>query len=257
MNELAIRKRAMRGDKLIGTFLNTGSTILAELAGRSGIDWALLDMEHGSGSWGMLTHQLMALEGSNTAPVVRLPSIQADYFKRALDLGAHGLMVPNVNTVEEARSVVSFSRYPPHGTRGAALMNRSAHYGAKFAERLESAHENTLIIAQIESPKAIENVDEIAAVDGIDVLFVGPMDLSICMGIPRQFDHPDYLAAILKVVEAAERHGKRSGILGFALPDIANSYAKGFSFLAVGSDGGMVASGMKDLVAANKEATQK
>ncbi len=257
MNELAIRKRALHGDKLLGTFLNTGSAILAEMAGRSGFDWALLDMEHGSGSWGMLTHQLMALEGSNTAPIVRIPSIQADYFKRALDLGAHGLMVPNVNTVEEARSAVSFSRYPPHGTRGVALMNRSAHYGTKFTERLESAHENTLIIAQIESPMAIENVDAIAAVDGIDVLFVGPMDLSFCMGIPRQFDHLEYLSATHKVVEAATRHGKASGILGFAPSDIPNSYTRGFSFLAVGSDGGMVASGMKELVSANQEAIQK
>lgn len=257
MNELAIRKRALRGEKLLGSFLNTGSAILAELAGRSGIDWALLDMEHGSGSWGMLTHQLMALEGSKTAPVVRIPSLLPDYFKRALDLGAHGVMIPNVNTAEEARSAVSFSRYPPHGTRGVALMNRSSHYGGKFVERLESAHENTLIIAQIESPQAIENVDTIAAVDGIDVLFVGPMDLSICMGIPRQLDHPDYLAATGKVVEAAKKHGKASGILGFAPSDIASSYAKGFSFLAVGSDGGMVSNGMKELVTAKREATQK
>jgi len=257
MNELAIRKRALHGDKLFGTFLNTGSAVLAEMAGRYGFDWALLDMEHGSGSWGMLTHQLMALEGSKTAPIVRIPSIQADYFKRALDLGAHGLMVPNVNTVEEARSIVSFSRYPPHGTRGVALMNRSTQYGTKSTERLESAHENTLIIAQIESPTAIENVDAIAAVDGVDVLFVGPMDLSICMGIPRQFDNLEFLSATHKVVEAATRHGKASGILGFAPSDIPNSYTRGFSFLAVSSDGAMVASGMKELINANQETIEK
>ena len=256
MNEIAIRKRALQGGKLLGSFLNSGSAILAELAGHSGLDWALLDMEHGSGSWGMLTHQLIALEGSNTAPVIRLPSSQADYFKRALDLGAHGLMVPNVNTADEARAAVSYSRYPPHGTRGVALLNRGAQYGAKFNERLESSHENTLIIAQIESPAAIENVDEIAAVDGVDVLFVGPMDLSICMGIPQQFDHPDYIAATEKVVEAAKKHNKASGILGFASPDIAKFYAKGFSFIAVGSDGGMVATGMKEIVTANQEAVQ-
>ncbi len=252
MNEVAIRKKALQGGKLLGSFLNSGSAILAELAGRSGLDWALLDMEHGSGSWGMLTHQLIALEGSNTAPVIRLPSNQADYFKRALDLGAHGLMVPDVNTADEARAAVSYSRYPPHGTRGVALMNR----GAKFNERLESSHENTLIIAQIESPAAIENVEEIAAVDGVDVLFVGPMDLSICMGIPRKFDHPDYIAATEKVVEAAKKYSKASGILGFTSPDIAKFYAKGFFFLAVGSDVGMVATGMKKLVTANQEAFQ-
>lgn len=256
MNEIAIRKRALQGGKLLGSFLNSGSAILAELAGRSGLDWALLDMEHGSGYWGMLTHQLIALEDSNTAPVIRLPSNQADYLKRALDLGAHGLMVPHVNTADEARAAVSYSRYPTHGNRGFALMNRRALHGAKFKERLESSHENTLIIAQIDSTAAIENVEEIAAVDGVDVLFVGPMDLSICMGILRQFDHPDYIAATEKVVEAAKKHNKASGVLGFASQDITKFYAKGFHFLAVGFDGGMVAIGMKELVKANQKAVQ-
>lgn len=254
MNDIAIRKRALRGDKLLGTFLNTGSALLAELAGRSGLDWCVLDMEHGSGSWDMLTNQLFALEGTGAAPIVRLPSVQLDYFKRALDLGAHGLMLPNVNTVEEAQAAVSYSRYPPHGTRGVALMNRSTQYGAKAEERLETAHENTLILAQIESPQAVENVDAIAAVDGVDVLFVGPMDLSVTMGIRGQFDHPDFVAATSKVIETARKHGKACGILGFSPPDIAKYYKQGYTVVAVGSDGGMVANGMKDLVKANREA---
>ncbi len=254
MNELAIRKRALKGDKLIGVFLNTGSAILTELAGRSGLDWCLLDMEHGSGSWDMLTHQLIALEGTGAAPIVRLPSIQPDYFKRALDLGAHGLMLPNLNTAEQARAAVTYSRFPPHGTRGVSSMNRGARYGTKLDERLDTAHENTLIIAQIESPMAVDNVDEIAAIDGIDVLFVGPMDLSVCMGIRRQFDHPDFVAATRKVVEAARTHRKACGILGFSPADVAKSYDQGFTFVAAGTDAGMVAAGMKALVDANQEA---
>ncbi len=256
MNEIAIRKRALQGSKLPGSFLKSESAIPAELAGHSGLDWDLLDMEHGSGSWGMLTHLLIALEGSNTAPAIRLNSNQADYFKRALDLGTHGLMVPNVNTADEARAAASYSRYPPHGTRGVALMNRGAHYGVEFNERLESSHENSLIITQIESPAVIENVEVIAAVEGVDVLFVRPIDLSICMGLLRQFDHSDYIAATEKAVEAAKKHNKASGVLGFASPNLAKFCAKSFPFLAVGSDGGMVAIGMKELVKANQKAVQ-
>ena len=255
MNDIAIRKRALRGDRLMGTFLNTGSAILAEVAGRSGLDWCQLDMEHGSGSWEMLANQLMALEGTGAAPIVRLPGLDPASFKRALDLGAHGVMIPNVNTADEARKAVSFSRYPPHGVRGVASMNRSAHYGAKFLERLETGFENTFVVVQIESPAAVENVDEIAAVDGVDALFVGPLDLSVSMGMARQFTNPDFIAATQAVVDAANRHNKASGILAFSPSEIAATYARGFNLVAVGSDGGMVANGMAELVAENRKAT--
>ena len=104
MDSAQFRQKTLAGDKLIGTFLNTGSPTIAEMAGVAGLDWCLLDMEHGSGSWEMLAYQLMALSGTSTAPIVRLPSIESVYFKRALDLGAWGLMLPNVNTPEEARN---------------------------------------------------------------------------------------------------------------------------------------------------------
>ena len=254
MNELRIRERALKGDPLIGTFLNTGSPILAEVAGRSGLDWCQIDMEHGSGSWEMLANQLMAIEGTGMAPVIRLPILEPVGFKRALDLGAHGLMIPNLNTPEEAKAAVSYSRYPPHGTRGVASMNRSAHYGAKFEERLATAHEHTLLIVQIESPQAVANASDIAAIDGVDVLFVGPLDLSVNMGIARQFDHPDFIEACEKVALAAKNHGKASGILAFSTDAIASAYQRGFNVVAVGSDGGMVANGMKAIVDANRDA---
>ena len=189
MDSAQFRQKTLAGDKLIGTFLNTGSPTIAEMAGVAGLDWCLLDMEHGSGSWEMLAYQLMALSGTSTAPIVRLPSIESVYFKRALDLGAWGLMLPNVNTPEEARNAVNYSRYPPHGTRGVSSVNRGMQYGTRFEEQLETAHLSTLLIAQIESPMALANLEEIAGVDGIDALFVGPGDLSVSMGIPKQFDH--------------------------------------------------------------------
>ena len=256
MDSLKFRQKALAGGKLIGTFLNTGSPTLAEIAGVAGLDWCLLDMEHGSGSWEMLAYQLMALSGTSTAPIVRLPSLDSVYFKRALDLGAWGLMLPNVNTPEEARNAVEYSRYPPHGTRGVSSVNRGVQYGTRFEEQLETAHLSTLLVAQVESPMALGNLEDIAGVDGIDALFVGPGDLSVSMGIPKQFDHPDFIEAIHKTITVASDRGIASGILGFTESDIQRYYEMGFNLVAVGSDGGMVAKGLKSLVAASREFRQ-
>lgn len=114
MTELSIRQRALNGDYLIGSFLNTGAPILAEIAGRSGLDWCQIDMEHGSGSWEMLANQLMAIEGTGMASVIRLPILEPVGFKRALDLGANGLMIPNLNTPEEAKTAVSSWSFLPN-----------------------------------------------------------------------------------------------------------------------------------------------
>ena len=123
-------------------------------------------------------------------------------------------------------------------------MTRCARFGKKLDERLESAHENTLIIAQIETKSGLENVDAIAAVDGIDLLFVGPMDLSVSLGIARQLEHPDYKAACSRVVDAARRHGKASGALVIDGKKLAGCFDEGFTFVGVSSDGSMIAAGM-------------
>ena len=132
-------------------------------------------------------------------------------------------------------------------------MNRSVRYGALFDEQLKTAHLSTLIIAQIESPLALENAASISSMEGIDALFVGPADLSVSMGIPKQFDHPDFLEAIGKTRDAAKENGKASGILGFCDSDIQRYYDSGFNLVAIGSDAGMVAKGFKSLVASSRE----
>lgn len=213
-------------------------------------------MEHGSGSWEMLAYQLMALSATSTAPIVRLPSLDSVYFKRALDLGAWGLMLPTVNTPEDARNAVDYSRYLPHGTRGVSSVNRGVQYGARFEEQLETAHLSTLPLAQFESPMALGNLEEIAEVDGIDALFVGPGYLSVSIGIPKQFDHPDFLEATNKTFSVASDHGIASGILGFTESDIQSYYEMGFNMVAVGSDEGMIATGFKSLIAASSDFRQ-
>ena len=231
----------------MGTFINTGSPISAELAAQAGLDWLMLDLEHGMGSWEGLLQQLIAVSGHPIAPVVRLPFLRPEYFKRAFDMGAMGVMVPYVESAEQAADAVRFTRYPPRGIRGVAKFNRGAEFGGRFTEWLERSHEATLVIVQIESRKALDNLDAIAATEGVDVLFIGPLDLSVSLGIPQQFDHPDFRAAKAAVAAAARKHGKAAGILGFDPEQIGDLLAEGFSFLSVGSDGGYLAAAFQNL----------
>ncbi|MEZ5277338.1 MAG: aldolase/citrate lyase family protein [Opitutaceae bacterium] len=242
------RREILERKTRIGTFLNTGSPIAVELAAQSGLDWILIDLEHGMGDWDRLPSLLMAATGRGAVPVVRIPQLRQELFKRAFDMGALGVMVPYIETAEQAADAVRFSRYPPRGVRGVAKFNRAAKFGACFEEWLARSHEATLVIAQIETATGLKNVDAIAAVEGIDVLFVGPLDLSVSLGIPQQYNHPDFLAAKARVVDAATKAGKAAGILGLDPEQTSNLAAEGFNFLAVGSDGGYLSQAFAKLV---------
>jgi 4-hydroxy-2-oxoheptanedioate aldolase len=246
----SIRERALRREFLSGAWLNLGSSLTAEIAGSQGFDWVLIDLEHGAGDERALLHQLQALEASSAAPIVRIEWNDPPRFKRALDLGPSGIMVPYVNSEEEARSAVASMRYPPRGIRGVARSNRAAGFGLKFEEYFSTAADRLLTVTQIETKDAVNNVEAIALVDGVDVLFVGPLDLTTSLGIPAQFNHPDFMAALKRVTDVAVRCGKAAGILLGTLKQVQPMVDLGFTFLAVGSDGGLVAEGMKAYAAA-------
>lgn len=245
-----IRQQALEGKLLAGTFLNLGSSVTAEIAGRAGFDWVLIDLEHGSGDRQELLGQLMALEAYRAAPVVRIPWHDPPTYKRTLDLGASGIMVPYVSTPDEARSVVAAMQYPPLGARGVASINRACGFGQDFDEYFRQANDELLVIVQIETGEAVKNVDAIAAVDRVDVLFVGPLDLSVSLGVPRQFDHPDFREAVTRVVAASRRHGKAAGTLAANSEMLRRFVADGFTFTACGSDTGTVVTGFKDILSA-------
>ena len=245
-----LRERALQREVLAGTWLNLGSSVTAEIAGRAGFDWLLIDLEHGSGDEAHLLGQLQAISATEATAIVRVAWNEAPRIKRTLDLGPSGIMIPYINTVEEAQRAVAAMRYPPQGIRGAARFTRAAGFSLEFDQYFVEANANLLTIVQIETPQAVAQVEEIAAIEGVDVLFVGPLDLSVGLGIPQQYTHPDFRAALLRVSEAAKRNHKAAGILLSSSDQIAQTIADGFTFLAVGSDGGMVASGMKSLSAA-------
>ena len=245
-----LRQRALRGDVLAGTWLNLASSLTAEIAAQAGFDWLLIDREHGAGDEETLLHQLQAIDTTPASAVVRVTENEQGLIKRALDLGPSGIMVPYVNTAEEAQRAVAAMRYPPQGLRGVARFTRAAGFSLNFDAYFAQANENLLTIAQIETAEAVENAAAIAAVDGVDVLFVGPLDLSVNLGVPQQLSHPDFRTAIAKVIAAAKGAGKAAGTLLGSAEQIAPALADGYTFLAVASDGGMVANGMKNLAAA-------
>jgi 2-keto-3-deoxy-L-rhamnonate aldolase RhmA len=233
-------QRLRDGETLIGCFLNLGSALTAEMVGRAGFDFVVIDLEHGSGTEADVLSQLQALEASGTRSVVRAEGHARQRSHRVLDLGAHGIMFPRVNTAAEAQDCIAALRYPPHGVRGVASMNRAAGFGVTFPDYVKQHREMLLGVVQVETAEAVENVEEIAAVDGADVLFIGPLDLTTSLGILGQFDHPDYDAALRKTAAAASKHGKTTGILMPKPDDFDRYYDLGFRFLASGSDGAMV-----------------
>jgi 4-hydroxy-2-oxoheptanedioate aldolase len=242
------RARVLAREWVVGTFINLGSPVTAEMAGDLGFDWLLLDHEHGPGGEDTMLHQLQAVGATGAAPIVRIAANETPRFKRALDMGAHGVMAPWVSTVAEARAAVSAMRYPPLGLRGVAKINRSAGFGGSFEEYYVNAHKWLLTVVQIETPEAVANAAEIAAIDGVDVLFVGPTDLSYNMGIRDQLDHPRFTEALVKVSDAAKQHGKAAGILVHNPALVAKCRELGYTFVALGSDGGSARAGLASIL---------
>ena len=245
-----LRERVLAGELLAGTFCNIGSHITTEMAGNAGFDWLLLDLEHGAADHSELVHQLQAASAAATPALVRIAWNEPWRFKRVLDSGAAGVMVPWVSSVAEARAAAESMRYFPEGIRGAATMIRANGFGTERDEYLRAANDGLLTVVQIETRQAVDNAAAIAAVEGVDVLFVGPFDLSIGLGIGGQFDHPQFLAALEQVVAGARAAGKAAGILLQRPDQVATTVERGFSFIALGSDGGLVSAGMTQLASA-------
>ena len=234
-----MKARLAAGETLFGTFLTLGSPFAAESLGLLGWDWLLVDLEHGGGDESLLLGQLMACSAAGTHALVRVESDVRGRTARALDLGVEGVMCPQINSRAQAEQWASVLHYGPRGTRGIALFHRGARYGTD-PDAIEHARERTLGVAQIESPEAVEAVEEIAAVPGIDVLFVGPSDLSYSMGMFRDFENPRFRDAIQRVNEAARSAGKATGIFVTSTDQVAAAVADGFRMIALGSDGGFM-----------------
>jgi 4-hydroxy-2-oxoheptanedioate aldolase len=240
-----LRRRVLAGEPTIGAFVGLGSVVAAELMARAGFDWVVIDLEHGHGAESDLLVQLHAVQATPTTAVVRVPVAERIRVGRALDMGADGLMIPRLETVAEMRETVEWMRFPPDGVRGVALPTRGAGFGGLGHSAIRGLNERILGVFQVESPAAVDAADELASLNGVDVLFVGPADLSHTMGIPGRFDAPEFMAALDRVVAACRAHGKAAGILLGAASEVPPTLARGFSFIGIGSDSAFLAGGAR------------
>jgi 2-keto-3-deoxy-L-rhamnonate aldolase RhmA len=245
----SFRARILAGETVYGTLASAGSSITAEICARAGFDWLIVDLEHGAGTEAELLGQLYAI-GDRAAAIVRPQSTERLRVGRALDYGAAGLMIPRLETAEEVREALSYLRYPPDGVRGLALTTRGAGLGEVGHADVKTLNAAIVGVFQVESPLAVDNAPEIAALDGVDVLFVGPTDLSHSMGVPGQFDNEDFVDALRAVTVATEAAGKAAGILLRAAADLPRYRELGFRFIGIGSDLNFVLDGARGVMAA-------
>jgi len=241
-----IKEQVLSGRFMAGAWCNLASSLTTEMAARAGFDWILIDQEHGPGDSLTLLGQIQAVGARPCAPIVRIAWNEMPRFKQALDLGAAGIMIPYIETADDAARAVSYLRYPPQGVRGVASSPRATGFGTNFDDYFAAANRNLLTITQIETARAVQNAKQIAAVDGVDVLFVGPMDLSLSVGMPDRFEDSDYRAILARVASIARDGGKAAGILLPSVQLLEMVYEMGYRFVAAGSDGGLVMQGMKN-----------
>jgi len=234
---------------LAGMWVCSGNATITEVAAGSGLDWLLLDLEHSATSLESVLTQLQVAAAYPVTPVVRVPWNDPVTIKRVLDLGAQNLIVPMISTADEARAAVAATRYPPQGVRGVgSALARSARWN-RVDGYLGDAAEHVSLTVQIETTTGVDNAADIAAVEGVDAVFVGPSDLSASMGLLGQQSHPDVVAAVHRVFAAAADAGTPVGVNAFD-PAVAEAYLDaGADFVAVGADVALLARASEALAA--------
>ena len=250
MSESTIRTRARAGELVLGSMIfEFFSPGIAQCMKLAGCEYIIYDMEHTGLGYGELKAQVSYCRGIGVVPMARVPRSDYAYIARALDVGARGIMVPMVNSADEAQAVVDALRYPPIGRRGAAFSFAHDDYepGAPL-EKVKSANETNVVIAQIETEHGLDAVEAIAAVEGVDVLWVGHFDLTNFLGIPGQFDHPKFLSALDRIVAAGRAHGKGLGFLASTRETMQQYRDRGFNMLACGTDHGLLTDAASNLL---------
>lgn len=233
-------KYALReGLPIIGSWLNSGSPVIAELMAASGFDFLCVDVEHSAVDLPQTQILFQAIRSGNfdCAPMVRLHGVDYSFVKRYLDAGARGVVAPLVCSKEEAKLLVKATKYPPQGMRGLGFC-RANDYGMRLMEETNGANDGILIAVQVEHIEAVRQIEDILSVEGIDAVFIGPYDLSASMGIPGEFEHPDFVLAQKSILEACLRHHVFPGIhIVQPKPDeVARAHSEGYRFIAYSLD---------------------
>ena len=237
------KEKLQKGEVAIGTFVGTGHPDITERLSVVGFDWLLLDGEHGPLGFETMQMMMQSMRNDDCSTIVRVQWNDPVIIKRALDIGAHGVLIPWVNTREEAEAAVAACKYPPQGTRGCGPRRASLVHGRDY---IAAANEGVLVAVQIETAAAVKNIDDILGVEGVDTAYIGPVDLSMDMfGTPGSWDEPGYQEAFDTVLKAAEKAGKPAGMYCVS-GNVEWAIEKGFKFCSVDSDDGFLMRAARD-----------
>jgi 2-keto-3-deoxy-L-rhamnonate aldolase RhmA len=230
----SFRKQLIAKKTQWGTLVSLPVPEITEILSDAGYDWLFIDMEH-SPLEVKDVQRILQAGGDSIAGIIRIPSNDQVWIKKTLDIGPAGIMVPLVNTADDARRAVSWSKYPPQGTRSVGV-GRVHRYGAVLQQTIDTANENTAVIVQVEHIQAVENIQEIVAVEGVDAVLIGPYDLSASMGIPGKVSDPSVKTAIENVRQACQKKGMPLGIFTASIEYARECARNGFTLIAVSTD---------------------
>lgn len=250
-----VKQKVLGGGVSIGTFVfEFDTTGVARLAAGAGAEFAVFDMEHTGWSVETIRRLIATSRSTDMVPLVRVPATEYHFIARVLDVGAMGIMVPMVESPDQARKIVASAKYPPVGRRGAAFgVAHDDYSGGDIVAKIQAANRETLLIAQIETADGVRHAREIAAVEGIDVLWIGHFDLTNSLGIPGQFDHPRFRESVEVVLSACREFHKVAGFLATDIPGGQQLLDQGFRILAYGGDLWVYQSALRHGIAALKE----
>ena len=249
-----VRQRLQRGEPSIGTWMALPSPEAAEYVSKLGLDWLVVDSEHNPVDIRTLAQMFVAMGASGIAPMVRIPWNTAENFKRVLDAGAWGVVVPMVNSREEAELAVAAARYYPNGNRSVGGGRHGMSFGTTAAEYYRNSHEQVLVVLQIEHIDGVNNAEEILSVPGVDACFIGPNDLAASMGlglgVPLESDHPELVQAIEHIRDTCRKHGVAPGIHTSGAEGVNMRIEQGFQFCALASELRYMLGGLQEAIGA-------
>ena len=226
-----LKEKLEKGAVTIGTWITIGHPEISEILSNFPFDWIMFDLEHTPLEIDTVQNLLQAMSTSEISPVARVAWNDKVLIKRVLDIGISSVVVPMVNNVDDAVKVVQACKYPPEGTRGCGP-RRASRYGLSINEYISSANEEILVGVQIETREALDNLDAVASVKGVDMLFAGPMDLSVSLGCPGQFDNPDFNSELEKISQCCIKHNISAGTCVSTAEDLENRISEGYNFSA-------------------------
>jgi 2-keto-3-deoxy-L-rhamnonate aldolase RhmA/quercetin dioxygenase-like cupin family protein len=243
-----LKQRLAAGETALGMWVTLESPSISEMAVGLGLDWIVIDAEHGHLDWKEVTEHIRSTVRSQTVALVRLAELNIGLVKRALDVGADGVVIPWIETADQLRQAVAFAHYPPRGLRGVGG-ERATAWGQCFAEHVAEANENVLVVPMIESVRAGRNIKEILDVDGVQILFIGPADYSSSAGFAGQWEGPGVADQLLEIKSQIKAAGKHCGVIATSDANLLERQAQGFQLIGMGSDAGLLLRSMRTTLA--------